>query len=458
MSDLTDFFRFLENKDRLIDKLNLTDDQKNKLKGYFKRNPSFESKIDWNRKDLTWEDFSGLLASEGKTKTQAKKKGIEGLTEEKDYKVIASNDEYIIYYPLNHLASVTLASSKTAPYTEGQWCISMAKKADYWIDYTEKFYDFFFVFYNPEVFNHSQNPAFTVPELKFAIARQFKSNDEEDAEDSYTIFDELDNESDIPYAHDEIMDIIAEVPHYLFETMINKISTPEADIILSQDNKKLLQLIIKKEAEGKTIQLPDKITQIDNRALVLPTEPVNFTLILPDDLKCIGFAALRGLPQEKLELPMHLSYISINSRAIENSNIKVVECQDISDLNLMTGAFSLKIEPDENSELMISRAEQIENSSGITLIWPGTAGEFLVHVCARTDISPNYDMDYLGQKLNLRRFGIEKVITQNGTYTEFTGTIPFFDALTIEGHRIYNNEKWKAKFGDIYPELFLKEN
>ena len=92
MSDLTDFFRFLENKDRLIDRLNLTDDQKNKLKGYFKRNPSFESKIDWNRKDLTWEDFSGLLASEGKTKTQAKKKGIEGLTEEKDYKIIMATE------------------------------------------------------------------------------------------------------------------------------------------------------------------------------------------------------------------------------------------------------------------------------------------------------------------------------------------------------------------------------
>lgn len=449
-----DFFQFLESKDRLIDRLDLTEDQKTKLKIFFKKYPGFESKIDWNRKDLTWEDFSELLANEGKSKSQAKKKGIEGLIEEKDYKIIESNDEYTIYYPMNHRASVTLASMKTAPFTEGKWCISMAKNSDYWDDYVEKFYDFFFVFYNPDVFKAKNDPAFIVHEFKFAIARQFSFNKAKDAPELYTIFDELDNESDIPYAHDEIMDIIAEVPHYLFETVITRVNTPEAEMTFSKDGKKLLQLIIKKEAEGKTIQLPDKVNEITDGALVLPEKPVIFTLVLPDDLKRIGCAALRGLSQEKLELPMHLSYMSINSRAIENSNIKVVECQDISDLNLMSGAFSLEVEPDESNGFMISRAKQIENSPGVTLIWPGTVGEFLVCLCSKTYLSAGQDMDYLGQKLNLRRFGVEKVITRDGTYTEFIGTAPFFEALTIEGYMIYNNEKWKAKFGEIYPDLF----
>ena len=72
--------RLLESKDHLIDKLDLTDGQKTELKDFFKKHPNYESKIDWNNKSLQYKDFANLLDQEGKSKSQAKKKGIEGLT------------------------------------------------------------------------------------------------------------------------------------------------------------------------------------------------------------------------------------------------------------------------------------------------------------------------------------------------------------------------------------------
>ena len=139
-----DFFRFIENKDRLIDRLDFTDEQKDKLKSFFQTHPNYESKIDWNRKDLTWADFEPLLKLEGKSKSQAKKKGIEGLTEGVDYYLLAQNDLYSIYYPLNHKASQTIASTKVYPYVEGKWCISM-NTPDWWNSYVSKLIDFFFI-------------------------------------------------------------------------------------------------------------------------------------------------------------------------------------------------------------------------------------------------------------------------------------------------------------------------
>ena len=43
---IQDFRRFFEDKDRLIDKLDLTDDQKSELKAFFKKHPNYENKID----------------------------------------------------------------------------------------------------------------------------------------------------------------------------------------------------------------------------------------------------------------------------------------------------------------------------------------------------------------------------------------------------------------------------
>lgn len=160
----TDFFKFLENKDRLIDKLDLTDEQKEELKGFFAKHPNYESKIDWNNKSLQYKDFEALLALEGKTRNQIKKYGksgkaqIEDLKEGEDYLILAEHDDdfgfthTIIYYPLTFKGSEVLAKPTTPPEgITGKWCIagrnySPGTGDKHWNMYTGNGTDFFFVF------------------------------------------------------------------------------------------------------------------------------------------------------------------------------------------------------------------------------------------------------------------------------------------------------------------------
>lgn len=145
--------RFLENKNHIIDRLvNLTDAQKDEIKSFFQKHPSYESKIDWNDKSLSYKDFEPVLRLDGKSKTQARKKGIEGITEGTDYEYLGSgvNDDwgtYRLYRPLTYLGSKTLASNKVPPVKENgaKWCIAYQKTDKYWNDYTEKDIRFLFV-------------------------------------------------------------------------------------------------------------------------------------------------------------------------------------------------------------------------------------------------------------------------------------------------------------------------
>ena len=144
---------FRENKNHLIDKLNLTSEQKEEIKAFFLKHPSYESKIDWNNKSLQYKDFEPLLALDGKSKTQAKKYGLPGLIEGKDYvdfgeAALPELGKCYFYQPLTHRGSVVLASNKIPPVkgNGAKWCISMAKTTKYWSSYTSRGIKFLFVF------------------------------------------------------------------------------------------------------------------------------------------------------------------------------------------------------------------------------------------------------------------------------------------------------------------------
>ena len=153
-----DFRRFFEDKDRLINRLWLTDDQKEKLKTFFKVHPNWENKIDWNNKDLKWEDFQDVLALEGTSKNSKKKYGLSGkakiedLVLDKDYKVVFENDHCVVYYPLTFKASEVLAKPTTPPVgVQGRWCIagknySPGTQDQHWNNYLDQNIDFFFIF------------------------------------------------------------------------------------------------------------------------------------------------------------------------------------------------------------------------------------------------------------------------------------------------------------------------
>lgn len=212
-----------ENKDHLIDRLNLTDEQKAQLKAFFKGHPNYESKIDWNNKNLKFEDFSELLSLEGNTKSSKKKYGLSGkaqiedLVMDKDYKVLAQTDDYTVYYPMTFKASEVLAKPTTPPEgVTGKWCISgknysPGTQDQHWDSYTSKGFDFFFIF-----LNHT----------KWAVSR-YPSNE------GFSIFDEDDTEvsnwsaisdkgmkfGDFEGQQQELKKICEEAPHTLEDLM-----------------------------------------------------------------------------------------------------------------------------------------------------------------------------------------------------------------------------------------------
>ena len=136
----------LESKDHLIKRLDLTDEQKTKLIDLFKRYPNLEAKIDWNNKDLQWEDFTEVLENAGKSKSQAKKNGLAGLKEGIDYEIVLKRPGLVIYHILTHLASKTIASPQVDPPIEGKWCIAM-NDPQWWNNYTQNGNEFFFICY-----------------------------------------------------------------------------------------------------------------------------------------------------------------------------------------------------------------------------------------------------------------------------------------------------------------------
>lgn len=128
----------LEKKDHLIRRLkNLTDEQKQKVIDFFRKKPNLENKIDWNRKDLTYEDFLEVMDPERNRTWSQKRKlvkssGIRGLRKGKDYVALRAPEGIDAYIPLNYEASKLIAC-KDIGSGVGEWCT--ASDLDYWDDY-----------------------------------------------------------------------------------------------------------------------------------------------------------------------------------------------------------------------------------------------------------------------------------------------------------------------------------
>ena len=177
---MKDIFRkFLENKDRFIDKLELSDEQKEELKAFFKAHPNYENKIDWNKKDLVYEDFKPVLALEGKSRNSIKKYGISGkakiadLEEGIDFDIIKQTSSYTLYFVKTFKGSEVLARPTTPPEgITGKWCIagrnySPGTGDSHWRSYTSAGYWFFFIF---------------TSKTKYALSFSVKNFDESGAE------------------------------------------------------------------------------------------------------------------------------------------------------------------------------------------------------------------------------------------------------------------------------------
>ena len=123
---------------------NLTDEQRAYLVELFTKYPhlwngSLLPSAKVNRGELTWDDFKDIIAQAGKSKSAAKKTGIVGITEGKDYIYLGegSNEkigDYLMYQPLTYKGSKVLASNNVEPKkgNGAKWCVAYQKNCEYW--------------------------------------------------------------------------------------------------------------------------------------------------------------------------------------------------------------------------------------------------------------------------------------------------------------------------------------
>ncbi len=147
-----EFFKMLEKKDHIINKMNLTDEQKRIAIEFFTKHPNYESEIkNWQDPKLSWANLEAVINKPRNTKSQLKKrirKGLESLKENVHYKVIYEDADNVFYQPLCYVAARILASNSVPPsvahikdqagqpLSGAKWCISYQKERDYWDDYT----------------------------------------------------------------------------------------------------------------------------------------------------------------------------------------------------------------------------------------------------------------------------------------------------------------------------------
>lgn len=326
--------RILESKDHLIDKLDLTDEQKEELKGFFKKHPNYESKIDWNKKDLKWEDFEELLKTEGQTKNQIKKYGksgkaqIEDLEEGKDYEVLVDKPNLTVYYPLNFKASEVLAKPTTPPEgVTGKWCIagknySPGTQDQHWNRYTkERNIDFFFVF---------------MEHRKYAVARYPQDLSRPSGEPRIEIFDQNDSQVTEIWDSNDFYDkvrlnigwlkkLMAEQPNKLISK--KELKVPGLGYTLSEDGHTLIAI----DRNLTRLVIPEGVTEI---ALGAGFNRTNLQqLVIPATVKKIGssaFANCTGL--QKVSIILAPGGDSLRATSLDLGSVPFGRCTGSLDI------------------------------------------------------------------------------------------------------------------------------
>jgi hypothetical protein len=121
-----------EKKDHLIKKLvNLSDEEKQELIDFFNKKPNLENKIDWQNKNLKFDDFKLLMQQYSEKKIEHLK-----LVRGEDYIPLVLNGNKA-YIPLNYEASVEIASDNVGS-CQGKWCTANSEIKTYWNDYVEQ--------------------------------------------------------------------------------------------------------------------------------------------------------------------------------------------------------------------------------------------------------------------------------------------------------------------------------
>lgn len=130
---------FLESsKDRFINKLNITDKEKQELKDFCDKYPQYASRINWQKRDLTWEDIKPILELPSQSKSAKKRQA------KNDPKALFQKGSLIIYKETEDWLYVLPQSWEDAKFIDSsacggegaKWCIGWKGSPAYWKRYT----------------------------------------------------------------------------------------------------------------------------------------------------------------------------------------------------------------------------------------------------------------------------------------------------------------------------------
>ena len=137
-------------KRRFINRLtSLSGEQKQYITEFFSKHHNYEKLIDWNKKNLIYNDFKHVFSLAAKSKTSRKKeKKINPVLLFKDHncKIISQTNDYLIVVPLDWECAVYFNSFLCGG--EGaKWCIGNKNTKTHWNCYSENGYTFFLVYF-----------------------------------------------------------------------------------------------------------------------------------------------------------------------------------------------------------------------------------------------------------------------------------------------------------------------
>jgi hypothetical protein len=132
-------------KTRLINKLNtLSAEEKKEIIAFFTVNPVFESRIDWNKKNLTFEDFKTVFAL-SRMSRRNRKNSIK-MFNNYNCKILAQTEEFVILVPLDYFCAQFLTSFDCGG-EDAKWCIGNKRRIDFWYNYIKRDSIFYFMYF-----------------------------------------------------------------------------------------------------------------------------------------------------------------------------------------------------------------------------------------------------------------------------------------------------------------------
>lgn len=149
-----DIYQLREKKDHIINKLNLTPEEKQQTIDFFNKHPNYESKVNWQNKNLTFNDFKSIMSQQENSKSnivkQTKSGNLSAIWKQlpdTDYQILY-NDNKEIYVLIKSYQVAVFCDSFDCYGFGAKWCIGTKNNSSYWDHYTGSKRSLFVLYYD----------------------------------------------------------------------------------------------------------------------------------------------------------------------------------------------------------------------------------------------------------------------------------------------------------------------